>query len=199
MIEKLLEKDKLDKSDIVSLLGTEGKEKEKLFTRSAEMKKNHVGQKVYFRGLIEFSNICRKDCLYCGIRRSNPNVSRYSVSDTEILEAVDFALKSKFASVVLQSGELENIAFVDRIENLLKQINTQTGGKIRVTLSLGEQTTETYERWFNAGAQRYLLRIETSNPELYRKLHPDNPLHSFEQRLQCVRTLKKPVTRPVLA
>ncbi len=190
MIENILNKDAFTSEDIVTLLSAEGTEKQLLFAKSAAVKEQHVQKKVYFRGLIEFSNICRKDCLYCGIRKSNTTVNRYNVSDKEILEAVDFALKSKFASVVLQSGELENTAFVDRVENLLQKISEQTEGKIRVTLSLGEQTEETYKRWFNAGAQRFLLRIETSNADLYKKLHPNDSLHSFEQRLNCIRTLK---------
>lgn len=190
MIEEILRKENFTHNNIVSLLSAEGRDKELLFSKSAEVKKINVGKKVYFRGLIELSNICRKDCLYCGIRKSNPNVNRYSVSDNEILEAVDFAFKSKFASVVLQSGELENTSFVERIENLLKRIKERTSGKVRVTLSLGEQSEETYKRWFDAGAQRYLLRIETSNPELYKKLHPQNQIHSFEQRLSCLKELK---------
>lgn len=190
MIEQLLNKDDLTLEDITALLSAEGRDKQLLFEKSAAVKEEYVQKKVYFRGLIEFSNICRKDCLYCGIRKSNANVNRYNVSDKEILEAVDFALKSKFASVVLQSGELDNTAFVDRVENLLEKISKQTKGKIRVTLSLGEQSEETYKRWFNAGAHRYLLRIETSNAGLYKKLHPDDPLHSFEQRLSCLKTLK---------
>lgn len=191
MIEKILEKQAFSQNDIVTLLSVQGKDKEMLFKKSAEVKEKHVGKKVYFRGLIEFSNICRKDCLYCGIRKSNTGVERYNVSDEEILAAVDFALKSRYASVVLQSGELENTAFTDRVESLLKIIREQSRGQIRVTLSLGEQTAETYQRWYSAGAQRYLLRIETSNPELYKKLHPENSLHSFDQRLNCVKMLKK--------
>lgn len=190
MIEQLLNKHDLTLEDITALLLADGRDKKLLFAKSAAVKEEYVQKKVYFRGLIEFSNICRKDCLYCGIRKSNANVNRYNVSDKEILEAVDFALKSKFASVVLQSGELDNTAFVDRVENLLEKISKQTKGKIRVTLSLGEQSEETYKRWFNAGAQRYLLRIESSNAGLYKKLHPDDPLHSFEQRLSCLKTLK---------
>jgi biotin synthase len=191
MIEEILKKEDFTHNDIITLLSLEGKDKELLFSKSAEVKKTHVGKKVYFRGLVEFSNICRKDCLYCGIRKSNANVNRYSVSDQEILEAVDFAFKSKYASVVLQSGELENTTFTLRVENLIKQIDKQTNGKVRITLSLGEQSEETYKRWFDAGAQRYLLRIETSNPELYKKIHPQNSLHSFEQRLSCLKVLKK--------
>lgn len=191
MIEKILERDNFTHENIVAMLKAEGKDKELLFSRSAEIKKQQVESKVYFRGLIEFSNICRKDCLYCGIRKSNTEIKRYNASNEEIMEAVNFAFKSRYASIVLQSGELNTISFTERIENLLKEIKNQTNDQVRVTLSLGEQTESTYKRWFDAGATRYLLRIETSNPELYQKLHPADDIHSFEQRLNCLKYLKK--------
>lgn len=191
MIEKILERDNFTHENIVAMLKAEGKDKELLFSRSAEIKKQQVESKVYFRGLIEFSNICRKDCLYCGIRKSNTEIKRYNASNEEIMEAVNFAFKSRYASIVLQSGELNTISFTERIENLLKEIKNQTNDQVRVTLSLGEQSESTYKRWFDAGATRYLLRIETSNPELYQKLHPADDIHSFEQRLNCLKYLKK--------
>lgn len=190
MIETILKKHTFTHEDIVTMLKAEGKDKLLLFSKSAEVKKQQVESKVYFRGLIEFSNICRKDCLYCGIRKSNTSINRYNVSDDEILDAVNFAFKSRYASIVLQSGELNNITFTERIEHLLKKIKDQTNDKVRVTLSLGEQNENTYKRWFEAGAKRYLLRIETSNPELYQKLHPTDEIHSFEQRLNCLKNLK---------
>lgn len=191
MIAQILDKPEFSGDDIVALLQAGGADKEMLFARSAAVKQQYVGKKVYFRGLVEFSNICRKDCLYCGIRKGNMNVKRYSASDEEILDAVKYAWKSKYASIVLQSGEMESQTFVSRVETLLKKIQQETNGEIRVTLSLGEQTKETYQRWFDAGAKRYLLRIESSNPELYRKLHPDNDLHRHKTRLECLKTLKQ--------
>ncbi|NJK94277.1 MAG: [FeFe] hydrogenase H-cluster radical SAM maturase HydE [Bacteroidales bacterium] len=189
-IEHILQKSDFSHEDILVLLLAEGRDKDLLFTRAAAVKKDYVGKKVFFRGLIEFSNICRKDCLYCGIRKGNSKVKRYNVSDNEIIEAVKYAWKSRYASVVLQSGELENASFTDRIEDLLLKIKRETHNEIRVTLSLGEQNEETYHRWYQAGAHRYLLRIETSNPNLYKKLHPENELHSFEKRLACLKKLK---------
>ena len=93
-----------------------------LFQKSAEIKEKYVGNIVYFRGLIEFSNICGKSCYYCGIRNGNKNLKRYNLSDDEILSAVHFAYENRYASVVLQSGELANETFTKRIENLLKEI-----------------------------------------------------------------------------
>lgn len=191
MIQGILDKENFSKDDIITLLTAEENDKELLFSRSAAIKNLYVGRKVYLRGLIEFANICRKDCMYCGIRKSNNKVNRYSASDGEILEAVDLAFKNRYASIVLQSGEQANSGFVERIENLLLQIKDRTQGKIRVTLSLGEQSPDTYKRWFDAGAQRYLLRIETSNKELYRKIHPNDAMHYFEHRLECLSMLRK--------
>ncbi len=152
---------------------------------------NEVGNKVYFRGLIEFSNICAKNCLYCGIRKGNEKVIRYNVSDEEILESCRFAWENRFASVVLQSGELSAPAFVKRVDDLLKKIKQISNGELGITLSCGEQTMDTYKRWFESGAHRYLLRIESSNRELYYKIHPEDETHSFEKRVQSLGFLKE--------
>jgi len=190
MIEDILKKSKLDKTDLIHLLQAEGPDMERLFKKSMAVKEEYVQNKVYFRGLIEFSNICRKDCLYCGIRKSNGKVHRYDISDKEILKAAEFAYDNHFGSVVLQSGEQKSPVFSKRIIKLLDGMNQLSGGKLRVTLSCGEQTKETYKEWFEHGAARYLLRIETSDRELYAKLHPNDRLHDFNERLQCLYDLK---------
>ncbi len=190
-ISDILKQDDFSAADLVALLGAEGEEKTLLFQKSAEVKERFVGNRVWFRGLIEFSNQCEKDCLYCGIRKSNRSVHRYSLSDQEILEAATFAYENRFGSVVLQSGEISHPSFTQRIVNLLREIKQLSNGELGITLSLGEQDADTYQRWFDAGAHRYLLRIETSNSELYQKLHPDDGHHLFERRIECLRTLKK--------
>lgn len=177
--------------DLVVLLGSEGKEREVLFNKARELKESVVGKKVYFRGLIEFSNVCSKDCLYCGIRKSNKKVVRYNATDEEILEACRFAWENRFGSVVLQSGELESKAFVKRVDNLLKKIKQLSNNELGITLSCGEQSLETYRRWFESGAHRYLLRIEASNRELYHKIHPETPKHSFERRVEALHFLRE--------
>lgn len=177
--------------DLVVLLGSEGKEREVLFNKARELKESVVGKKVYFRGLIEFSNVCSKDCLYCGIRKSNKKVVRYNATDEEILEACRFAWENRFGSVVLQSGELESKAFVKRVDNLLKKIKQLSNNELGITLSCGEQSPETYRRWFESGAHRYLLRIEASNRELYHKIHPETPKHSFERRVEALHFLRE--------
>ncbi len=191
-IEEILSQDgPLSKEDIVLLLKSSGTERTMLFHKAAAIKEKHIGNIVYLRGLIEFSNICRKNCLYCGIRKGNKKINRYNISDAEIIESARFALNECYGSIVLQSGEMESDGFTERMENLLFEINRMSAGKLRVTLSCGEQSEQTYQRWFNAGAHRYLLRIETSNRELYSRIHPNDANHNWDRRLECLKTLKK--------
>ena len=178
------------RDDLVTLLSAEGDDRQQLFQRAQSVKLQTVGNKVYFRGLVEFSNICAKDCLYCGIRKSNEKVIRYEATDDEILEACRFAWQNRFGSVVLQSGELSSPAFVNRVDLLLRKIKQLSNNELGITLSCGEQNLETYSQWRESGAHRYLLRIESSNPELYRKIHPENDFHSFDLRLQALHDLK---------
>jgi biotin synthase len=171
----------LDEKDPVKLDG--------LFKEARACAVQYVGPKVYFRGIIEFSNHCGKDCYYCGIRKSNSNVVRFAMDEKEILECAMAAQEMDYGSIVLQSGERQDEAYVCFIEDVLRKIKDKTSGKLGITLSLGEQTQETYERWFKAGAHRYLLRIETSNPALYKRLHPED--HSFTVRRKCLGLLRK--------
>lgn len=189
-IINILEKEDFTRENIVSLLRSEGKDRTLLFKKSAEVKEKYIGKKVWFRGLIEFSNVCGKDCLYCGIRKGNKNVSRYSLTDDEILSAARFAWENKYGSIALQSGELESKSVTDRIENLLHKIKELSNGELGITLSVGEQSPEVYKRWYDAGAHRYLLRVEATNEALYKKIHPDDSKHNFRKRLDCLKTLQ---------
>lgn len=189
-LETIISKEKLNRRDLVQMLSATGNDKTLLFNRAREVRQSLLGNKVHFRGLVEFSNICGKDCYYCGIRKSNHKSQRYNLTDEQILDAARFAHENNFGSLVLQAGEIQSPAFTDRIEALLKKIKELSGGRLGITLSLGEQPGEVYRRWFEAGAHRYLLRIETSNPELYRKYHPDDTLHDFYKRLECLQELK---------
>ena len=161
-----------------------------LYAEANAVKISTIGNKAYLRGLIEFSNVCRKNCYYCGIRRENKTVSRYELSDEDVLAAVDFAWKNRYGSIVLQSGEQQSARFTKRITRLLHKIKRYTNNEVGITLSCGEQTAATYKEWFDAGAHRYLLRIETSNKELYYKLHPNNDKHSFDKRLSAIKQLR---------
>lgn len=188
-VNSLLKKDSLNQQDIIELLKIDDKAIPELFARAYDIKSKYVGNKVYYRGIIEFSNICEKNCYYCGIRKDNHEPERYRMTRSEILEAAKFALKSEYGSLVLQSGEIRNEAFATYIESILRDIKNLSDGKLGITLSMGEQNLETYRRWYEAGAHRYLLRIETSNSELYEKLHPRD--HDFKARFQALEDLKK--------
>lgn len=189
-IKEILGQESFNKEDIMILLSSEGEDKALLFSKSSEIKEKFIGKKVWFRGLIEFSNVCGKDCLYCGIRKGNKNLTRYSLSDDEILAAARFALENRYGSIALQSGELESPAVTNRIENLLHRIKELSNGELGITLSVGEQKPEVYKRWFDAGAHRYLLRIEATSKELYNKIHPNNKKHDFQKRLDCLKSLQ---------
>lgn len=189
-VKNILQKDDFTREDIAALLRSEGEDRTLLFKKSAEVKEKYIGKKVWFRGLIEFSNVCGKDCLYCGIRKGNKNIFRYSLSDDEVLEAARFAWENRYGSIALQSGEIENVHFKERITRLLQRIKEISNGELGITLSVGEQHPETYREWFDAGAHRYLLRIEATNEALYRKIHPDNPKHDFQRRLDCLKSLQ---------
>jgi biotin synthase len=152
-------------------------------------KEQYVGKIAYFRGIIECSNLCIKDCYYCGIRKSNVNVERFLMDEEEIFKEAVWAYEADYGSCVIQSGERQDEEYIAMIERVVKRIKVATDGKLGITLSLGEQSEETYKRWKDAGAHRYLLRIETSNPELYAKIHPAD--HRFEERMECLRRLRR--------
>lgn len=190
ILEKIDRQIDLTKDDLLYLISIQDeKEIKKIIDKAYEIKLSKVGKKVFYRGLIELSNICIKDCYYCGIRKSNHNIERYLMKEKEILSAAKFAYENNYGSIVLQSGERNDDLFINFINNAICKIKELSNEKLGITLSLGEQTEETYQRWFNSGAHRYLLRIETSNKVLYHKLHPDD--HNFEKRKECLRTLKK--------
>lgn len=187
--DELLAKQELTREDLIALLSlTDPEERAALYRAAYEVKRREVGTTVHFRGLIEWSNRCRKDCYYCGIRQSNAKLDRYDLSEEEILEAARFIHERGYGSLVLQGGERQSAAFTSLIEGLVQKIKALSNGELGITLSLGEQTPETYARWFAAGAHRYLLRIETSNPALYKTLHPAD--HSFETRVACLQSLR---------
>ena len=189
-IKDILIKAEFSGDDIIKLLKSDGVERTLLFRTSADIKEKYIGNKVWFRGLIEFSNVCGKDCLYCGIRKGNKNLLRYSLDDDEILAAAKFAYSNRYGSIALQSGELESSFVTGRIENLLHRIREMSNGELGVTLSVGEQEPEVYRKWFEAGAHRYLLRVESTNPDLYGKIHPADSKHSFSRRLECLKSLQ---------
>ncbi|MBF0297903.1 MAG: [FeFe] hydrogenase H-cluster radical SAM maturase HydE [Oligoflexia bacterium] len=165
-------------------------EQNALFKHANAIRKKCVGNNVYLRALIEYSNVCQKDCYYCGIRSSNKEYDRYTLPIEEVLKISQKVLDANITSLVIQSGERSSNEFVKNIEEILITIAKTFNNKFRVTLSCGEQTFEVYKRWFKAGCQRYLLRFETSNENLYNKIHPNNNLHSYAHRLKAIKDLR---------
>lgn len=158
-----------------------------LAKKADAVRKEVYGNKVFTRGLIETSNVCKNDCLYCGIRKSNKNCERYRLTDEEILECCREGYSLGFRTFVLQGGEDGH--FTDEaVCGIVSQIK-KLYPECAITLSLGERTKESYKKLFDAGADRYLLRHETATKEHYEKLHPDNM--SFDTRTECLKTLKE--------
>ena len=180
----------MTREEMIRLMKQEDeKSLQQLYDDAYKVKVKYVGNKAYYRGLIEFSNVCIKDCYYCGIRKSS-HQERYTMTKKEILSMAMWAYENKYGSVTLQSGERTDTEYCKFVSELISEITKATGGELAMTLCLGEQSREVYEDWFNRGAHRYLLRIETTNADLYKKIHPDTPLHSFKSRVACLSTLK---------
>ncbi len=160
---------------------------EYLAAKARAARERVYGKDVYLRGLIEFTNFCKNDCYYCGIRRSNKKAERYRLGEEEILSCCAMGYGLGFRTFVLQGGD--DPYFTDeRIVSIVRAIKKQHPG-CAVTLSVGEREKESFQRFFDAGADRYLLRHETATESHYRRLHPGEM--SFEHRLRCLRDLKE--------
>ncbi len=169
--------DTLDKSAIIELLTAAPADE--LYRRADDVRREAVGDAVHLRGLIEFSNICRNDCLYCGIRRGNRQVQRYRMTDEELVETAKRAAALGFQTIVLQSGEDMHFdqARMCRVIEQIKRLD------VALTLSVGERDYEDFKAFREAGADRYLMRIETTDRDLYHRL---NPGMSWEHRHECL-------------
>ena len=186
----------LDRKSLAAAIASEDSTFEReLRDLSYRTKVETIGPEVYLRGLIEISNICVKNCLYCGIRK-DIRCSRYELSEEEVLATAQIAAMRRFGSIVIQGGERTDQAFISKITRLIRAIKNiepavEGDPPLGITLSLGEQKKEVYEEWFNAGAHRYLLRVESTNPDLFHKIHPNDPLHSYDRRLRALYDLKE--------
>lgn len=169
--------DTLDKSAIIELLTTAPTDE--LYRRADDVRREAVGDAVHLRGLIEFSNICRNDCLYCGIRRGNRQVQRYRMTDEELVETAKRATALGFQTIVLQSGEDMHFDQA-RMCHIIEQIKRLD---VALTLSVGERDYGDFKAFREAGADRYLMRIETTDRDLYNRL---NPGMSWERRHECL-------------
>ncbi len=176
----------LTKPEILDLLEEEDAEVvESLFRQADRVRKENVGDAVHLRGLIEFSNHCRRDCFYCGLRKSNRNNVRYRMSIPEIMAAGTEARDLGFRTVVLQSGEDPHYT-MDELCSLVQDIKSRLG--LAVTLSIGERSYDDYKRLKEAGADRYLMRFETSSPVLFAALKPDS---DYGRRFRCLEWLRE--------
>jgi iron-only hydrogenase maturation rSAM protein HydE len=188
LLKKAYQTNDLTKEEITDLLETiTPEDREILYSYALKTKQAYYGDKVYLRGLIEFSNICRQDCLYCGIRASNTKVERYRLSPGEILACCDKGYQLGYRTFVLQSGE--DLWYTEEILNaLIHQIKRRYYPEVAVTLSIGERSAEIYQNLFASGADRFLMRHETASKQLYEKLHPTM---RFEDRRACLYALKE--------
>lgn len=188
LINKLEMEHSLSEEEYRYLIENRSEEAAKLLAEKASMLSRSIyGNSIFVRGLIEISNYCKNDCLYCGIRRSNKNCERYRLSPEEILECADLGYELGYRTIVMQGGE--DAFFSDEVVCALIKGIKEKHPDAAVTLSLGERSRESYQRLFDAGADRYLLRHETADKEHYEKLHPS--FMSFENRMECLSQLKE--------
>lgn len=186
--QKLIDTGKLETNEYKYLIDNRNEEITEFLKNEAVKKRKEVyGNTVFIRGLIEISNICKNDCLYCGIRASNKECERYRLTKEEILSCCDEGYSLGFRSFVMQGGE--DLHFTDE---LLCDIISEIKKKYpdcAITLSLGERSLESYQKLYNAGADRYLLRHETADETHYSKLHPQKM--SYNTRMECLKNLKE--------
>lgn len=189
IVKDFLENQNLKKDEFVELIRAykDPEAVEALKTRAVELRKKYYGDQVFTRGLIEFTNYCKNDCYYCGIRRSNQNAQRYRLTEEDILECCRQGYELGFRTFVLQGGE-DGFFTDDRIVQIVRKIKEQYPD-CALTLSIGEKSEESYRAYREAGADRYLLRHETADPRHYMRLHPLEM--SGENRKSCLRILKK--------
>lgn len=188
LIQKLKETQTLTKDEWISLIQNRSPMlSDYLFEEARRIRKLHYGNDIHIRGLIEFTNYCKNDCFYCGIRKSNQNATRYRLNKEEILSCCKTGYQLGFRTFVLQGGE-DGYFTDERLVDIISAIKSQYSD-CAVTLSVGEKSYDSYQAFYHAGADRYLLRHETYNSNHYQKLHPDNL--SAGHRQQCLYDLKK--------
>ena len=180
ILTKAEEKHILSESEIVYLLENANRE---LFSAADKVRKLFVGDAIHLRGLIEFSNICKSNCMYCGLRSANKEIERYRLTKEQILNSAKIGVDLGYKTIVLQSGEDAHFS----VELMCEIISDVKQLGVAVTLGIGERSFDDYKAFKDAGADRYLIRIETSDKKLYEELHPNM---SFDNRVRCLKDLK---------
>lgn len=183
IIQKAETEHNLSKSEIISLLEYDFAIDSELFKAADRVRKKYVGDEVHLRGLIEFSNYCKQNCYYCGLRRDNKNVNRYRLSVEQIISFASHAKELGYKTVVLQSGE-DAFFTIDKMKKIISEIKKLD---LAVTLSIGEKTFEEYSEYKNSGADRFLIRIETTDKNLYNRFDPGM---DWQNRMRCIKDLK---------
>ena len=172
----------MNKQENIDILSDETKN-DWLFSEADKVRRENVGDEIHLRALIEFSNICKRQCFYCGLRSPNKEVERYRLTKEEILLSAKKAVNLGYRTIVLQSGE-DDSYYSDKFCDIIRSIKELD---VALTLSIGEKTYDEYKAYREAGADRFLLRIETTDKDLYEKMHPNA---SFENRVRCLEDLK---------
>lgn len=188
LVDKLRKEGSLTREEWIFLIENRNLQlAEYIYEQAREVRQKHYGNRVYIRGLIEFTNYCKNDCFYCGIRKSNVNASRYRLVKEDILDCCAKGYELGFRTFVLQGGE-DKYFTDERVVEIISAIREQYPD-CAITLSIGEKSFESYKKFFRAGAERYLLRHETYDTKHYGKLHPETL--SANHRQQCLIDLKK--------
>ena len=191
---RLTAQETLNRNDLLAILGARDVSDIEIIRRAAEaVLLEQCGSQVYLRGLVESSTACSCDCLYCGIRKSNKRIVRYTLSVDQIVACARTCSDLGYGSMVIQSGERSDKKFIDITVESVRRIKRETRSEAQpeglgITLCIGQQSRETYRRLFDAGAHRYLLRIESTNPALFAAIHPGD--QTFESRLECLALLR---------
>ncbi|MGN0172863.1 MAG: [FeFe] hydrogenase H-cluster radical SAM maturase HydE [Acutalibacteraceae bacterium] len=188
LINKLYEESNLSDNELIKLIENITDEDLEYLNKKARQKADeYYGKSVYVRGLIEFTNYCKNDCYYCGIRASNKCADRYRLTKSQILDCCKQGYDLGFRTFVLQGGEDFHYSDDDMCD-IISSIKSAYPN-CALTLSVGERSFDVYKRWFDSGADRYLLRHETADKEHYKKLHPERM--SFDNRMRCLHDLKE--------
>lgn len=185
LLGRLQNREALSANELSLLLAAQGKACELIYTAANTLRREIMGEDVHLRGIIEFSNVCRNNCWYCGIRCDNSSIPRYRMSEDEILEVAHNAKKWGCGTVVMQSGA-DPFFTVEVLGKILRRVKSETG--LAITLSVGVRTREELAAFREAGTDRYLLRFETQSNALFSAIHPDE---TFEERVNCLRDLRE--------
>lgn len=185
-LDKALSEKQLSKEDLLMLLSAEpGENQQALFQAANQLRQQHQGNQIHLRGIIEFSSYCKNNCYYCGLRRSNKNIHRYRMTMDQVLDAAQQAVEMGFRTIVLQSGE-DPWYDAPTVAQMITEIKKLAD--VAITLSIGERSREEYHLLRTAGADRFLLKHETADRELFNKLRPGT---DFNKRMQCLELLRE--------